>query len=89
MPRSTVEDQGALDFVLAARIEAAVKRAGMGGSATFLPASGPGWDARTTRDRFRRSRLYLPGGEPKHFLNARLHQPDAIILDLEDAVAPS
>jgi citrate lyase subunit beta/citryl-CoA lyase len=59
----------------------------MGGSATFLPASGPGWDARTTRDRFRRSRLYLPGSEPKHFLNARLHEPDAIILDLEDAVA--
>ena len=84
-----VEDQGALDFVLAARIEAAVKRAGMGGSATFLPATGPGWDARTTRDRFRRSRLYLPGGEPKHFLNARLHQPDAVILDLEDAVAPA
>lgn len=85
----TVEDQGAVDCVLAARIEAAVKRAGVGSGATFLPAPGPGFDARTTRDRFRRSRLYLPGGEPKHFLNARLHQPDAIILDLEDAVAPT
>jgi citrate lyase subunit beta/citryl-CoA lyase len=85
----SVEDQGALDFVLSARIETAVKRAGLGGRATFLPAPGPGWDVRTTRDRLRRSRLYLPGGEPKHFLNARLHQPDAIILDLEDAVAPA
>ena len=84
-----VEDQGALDFVLAARIEAAVKRAGMGAGATFLPPPGPGFDASITRDRFRRSRLYLPGSEPKHFLNARLHEPDAIILDLEDAVAPT
>jgi len=43
---------------------------------------------RTTRERFRRSRLYLPGNEPKHFLNASQHKPDAIILDLEDSVAP-
>ncbi len=85
----TVEDQGALDYVLAARVEAAVRRAGAGGGATFLPDPGPGWEARTARERLRRSRLYLPGGEPRHFVNARLHQPDAIILDLEDAVAPS
>ena len=40
----------------------------------------------TTRDRLRRSRLYLPGSEPKYFINAALHGPDAIILDLEDSV---
>ena len=34
----------------------------------------------------RRSRLYLPGSEPKYFINAALHAPDAIILDLEDSV---
>ncbi len=85
----TVEDEGALDFAIAARLEAAVIRAGLGNGATFLPAPGPGFAARTTRERFRRSRLYLPGNEPKHFLNASLHRPDAIILDLEDAVAPS
>ena len=34
----------------------------------------------------RRSRLYLPGNEPKYFINAGLHAPDAIILDLEDSV---
>jgi citrate lyase subunit beta/citryl-CoA lyase len=84
----TVEDEGALDFVIAARLEAAVTRAGLGNGSTFLPAPGPGFTARTTRERFRRSRLYLPGNEPKHFLNACLHKPDAIILDLEDAVAP-
>ncbi len=85
----TVEDQGALDFVLAARLEAAVKRAGMGAGATFLPPPGGGFDGQTARERFRRSRLYLPGDQPKHFLNAHLHHPDAIILDLEDAVAPA
>jgi citrate lyase subunit beta/citryl-CoA lyase len=74
--------------VLAARIEAAVKRAGLGDDAAFLPAPGPGFGTRTTRERFRRSRLYLPGNEPKYFLNASQHNPDAIILDLEDSVAP-
>ncbi len=84
----TVEDEGALDYVIAARLEAAVKRAGVGSGTDFLPAPGPGFSARSTRERFRRSRLYLPGNEPKYFLNASLHKPDAIILDLEDAVAP-
>ena len=40
----------------------------------------------SARDRLRRSRLYLPGSEPKYFINAALHAPDTIILDLEDAV---
>jgi citrate lyase subunit beta / citryl-CoA lyase len=85
----SVDDEGALDYVLAARIEAAVMRAGLGNGEAFLPAPGPGFAARTARERFRRSRLYLPGNEPKHFLNAKLHNPDGIILDLEDAVAPT
>jgi citrate lyase subunit beta/citryl-CoA lyase len=33
--------------------------------------------------------LYLPGTEPKYFINAGLHGPDAIILDLEDSVHPA
>jgi citrate lyase subunit beta/citryl-CoA lyase len=40
------------------------------------------------RDRLRRSRLYLPGDQPKLQLNAGLHRPDAVILDLEDSVHP-
>ncbi|MEW5765675.1 MAG: aldolase/citrate lyase family protein [Acidobacteriota bacterium] len=84
----TVEDHGALDFVLLARLEAAVKRAGLGGEREALPEPGPGFGARSSRERFRRSRLYLPGNEPKFFLNAALHEPDAVILDLEDSVAP-
>jgi citrate lyase subunit beta / citryl-CoA lyase len=42
----------------------------------------------TKKDQLRRSRLYLPGNEPKFFVNAGLHSPDGIILDLEDSVAP-
>ena len=36
----------------------------------------------------RRSRLYLPGNEPKFTINAGLHRPDGVILDLEDSVHP-
>ena len=43
---------------------------------------------KSEKERIRRSRLYLPGNEPKFFLNAGLHEPDGIILDLEDAVSP-
>jgi citrate lyase subunit beta/citryl-CoA lyase len=42
--------------------------------------------AASARDRLRRSRLYLPGNEPKFMVNAGLHEPDGIILDLEDSV---
>lgn len=54
----------------------------------YLPDWGPSTQYPTSRDRFRRSRLYLPGNEPKFMLNAGLHGPDGVILDLEDSVAP-
>ena len=79
-------DRGALPFVLAARIEAAVKQC--------LESEGEYWlemipenQSLTTKDRTRRSRLYLPGNTPKLMLNAGIHKPDGIILDLEDSVA--
>jgi citrate lyase subunit beta/citryl-CoA lyase len=77
-----------LPFVIAARIEAAVRRAGAGKERRSLPktAAAP---TITTRDRLRRSRLYLPGAEPKFLVNAKLHGPDALILDLEDSVHPA
>jgi citrate lyase subunit beta/citryl-CoA lyase len=88
-----IEDSGALPFVLMARLEAAVRRAddigGRGSAAQALPERWSNAPKPTHRERFRRSRLYLPGNEPKFMLNAGLHQPDAIILDLEDSVAPS
>jgi citrate lyase subunit beta / citryl-CoA lyase len=78
-------DEGALPFVIAARIEAAVRRAGLGQGRSALPEP-VALPAASARDRLRRSRLYLPGNEPKYFVNAGLHAPDAIILDLEDSV---
>ena len=83
--RISIHDEGALPFVISARIEAAAKRAGWGGDQRALPEK-IALPEPTTRDRLRRSRLYLPGGEPKYFINAALHGPDAIILDLEDSV---
>jgi citrate lyase subunit beta / citryl-CoA lyase len=83
--RISIHDEGALPFVISARIETAVKRAGMGGAQKALPEKIALPEA-TPRDRLRRSRLYLPGSEPKYFINAGLHGPDAIILDLEDSV---
>jgi citrate lyase subunit beta/citryl-CoA lyase len=82
-----IHDEGALPFVIAARIEAAVKRAGWGQGTRVLPDRVPRPEA-SSRDRLRRSRLYVPGSEPKYFINAALHGPDAIILDLEDSVHP-
>lgn len=81
----SIHDEGALPFVISARLEAAVKRAGLAADRKTLPEKTtlPGPSA---RDRLRCSRLYLPGAEPKYFINAGLHEPDAIILDLEDSV---
>ena len=78
-------DEGALPFVIAARLEAAIRRAGLGHQTSALPDPMP-LPAASARDRLRRSRLYLPGNEPKYFVNAGLHGPDAVILDLEDSV---
>ena len=83
--RVAITDEGALPFVIAARVEAAVRRAGLGAGKTALPEAVELPPA-SARDRLRRSRLYLPGNEPKYFINAGLHSPDAIILDLEDSV---
>jgi citrate lyase subunit beta/citryl-CoA lyase len=81
----SIHDEGALPFVIAARIETAVRRADIGVKRRALPDKiAP--RSRSARDRLRRSRLYLPGSEPKYFINAALHGPDAIILDLEDSV---
>jgi citrate lyase subunit beta / citryl-CoA lyase len=81
----SIHDEGALPFVIAARIEAAVKRAGLGNGRRSLPEK-VALAAPSARDRLRRSRLYLPGNEPKYLINAGLHAPDAVILDLEDSV---
>ena len=80
-------DRGALDFVLAARIEAAV-RACLDVDKEYWLELIPENQYITEKDQTRRSRLYLPGNSPKLMLNAGIHRPDAVILDLEDSVAP-
>jgi citrate lyase subunit beta/citryl-CoA lyase len=83
--RVHIHDAGALPFVIAARIEAAARRAGLAGNKRALPQQLPLREP-SARDRMRRSRLYVPGSEPKYFINAALHGADGVILDLEDSV---
>lgn len=82
-----IEDSGALSLVIAARLEAAIKKL-MPTEKTFLPKMLEENLYSTTKDRNRFSRLYLPGNSPSLMINAGIHKPDGIILDLEDAVAP-
>ena len=85
--RVGIEDTGALPFVITARLETAVRRSSfIVHRSPLLPPPGPSFARPSARDRWRRSRLYLPGNEPRFMLNARIHQPDAVILDLEDSV---
>jgi len=83
-----IEDRGALDYTIAARIESAIKQAIETDKEYLLPIL-PENTNQTANDRYRRSRLYLPGNTPKLAINAGIHKPDAIILDLEDSVAPA
>jgi citrate lyase subunit beta/citryl-CoA lyase len=80
-----IHDEGALPYVICARIETAARRAGLAVGQKCLPDKHP-LPVPSARDRLRRSRLYLPGTEPKYAINAALHGPDAVILDLEDSV---
>ncbi len=82
-----INDSGALPFVIAARLEAAIKKL-IDTDKEYLPELIPENCYSTERDRFRFSRLYLPGNTPGLMINAGLHSADGIILDLEDSVAP-
>lgn len=81
-----MNDSGAFPFVISARVEAAVIKL-TGSDRQYLPEMNPVNIYPTERDRFRFSRLYLPGNNPGLMLNAGLHGADGIIMDLEDSVA--
>ncbi len=81
-----IEDTGAIDCVLTARIEAAIKML-VNSDKAYLPEMYAANNYTTTKERNRFSRLYLPGNSPSLMLNAGIHKPNGIILDLEDAVA--
>ncbi|MDX9929017.1 MAG: aldolase/citrate lyase family protein [Bacteroidales bacterium] len=82
-----IEDSGALPFVISARLEAAIRMTTRS-EREYLPSFLETNKYETPRDRNRVSRLYLPGNTPSLMINAGIHKPDGIILDLEDAVAP-
>lgn len=84
-----LDDFGALPWVIQARVETVVKRAHPEIEQECLPPMKEHATYATTRDHFRRSRLYLPGNQPKLMINAGIHKPDGVILDLEDAVPPT
>lgn len=79
----TLEDSGALPFVIEARVEAAVCRHLAIPLPTVVKNGAP-----PKRDRARRTRLYVPGNGPKLMPNAGLYGSDGVILDLEDSVPP-
>jgi citrate lyase subunit beta/citryl-CoA lyase len=82
-----IEDSGALPFVIGARLEAAVKKTTLSTKA-WIPPMIEQNRYESSRERFRFSRLYLPGNTPSMMLNAGIHRPEGVILDLEDSVAP-
>lgn len=81
-----VEDAGAIESVIAARLEACVKQLKTTAKEYLLPLLKENQYI-TTKDRNRFARLYLPGNSPALMINAGIHAPEGIILDLEDAVA--
>ena len=80
-----IDDDGALDFTVAARAEAVLRIAGF---ARAVAAAAATARAASAPDRPRRSRLYIPGDQPHLAINAGLFGADCIILDLEDSVVP-
>ena len=82
-----IDDSGALTFTIAARIEAAIKQL-IDSDKEFLLPFNENSIYKTVFDKPRRTRLYLPGNNPKLMVNAGIYGSDAIILDLEDSVAP-
>lgn len=83
--RLEINDFGALDWVIMARVEACLKRAGFEGD-PVLPDAASGAEVPRSRGRLRRSRLYVPGNQPKLMPSVGLYGVDGIILDLEDSV---
>ncbi|MFO8033746.1 MAG: aldolase/citrate lyase family protein, partial [Candidatus Bipolaricaulota bacterium] len=84
-----VRETGAYDHVIAARVEGALWRSGTGGEAFHQPLPLQVDRGATPRDRLRRTRLYTPGNNARTLAFADTFGPDCVLLDLEDAVAPS
>lgn len=86
--RLVAEDNGAYDYVIMARIEAAVRQLRDVEEPGCLPERKVA-PASPVRDRLRRTRLYMPGNNPKVMFGGARYGADTVILDLEDSVAPA
>lgn len=74
-------DQGALDYVIRARVITALERMGC------TVAHEPIVQARPKPSSMHRTLMFVPGNNPGMLFNAMIYQPDGFIFDLEDAVA--
>jgi citrate lyase subunit beta / citryl-CoA lyase len=81
-----IEDKGALDFVIAARLESVIRQA-VQTNKQYLPAMIPENLKTSSKNQNRFSRLYIPGNAPKLMINAGIYGSGGVILDLEDSVA--
>jgi len=77
----TIQENGALDYVIKSRIEAALEKAlgitRMKDAVKRKP---------TPKNKARRTRLYVPGNNPRMITPAGIYGSDCIIFDLEDSV---
>jgi len=78
----TVSSNGALDYVIIGRLEAALNSAGIEAIAAEFITRTP------VETQLRRSRMYVPGNNPHMLNSAGMYHSDCLIFDLEDAVTP-
>jgi len=84
--RLEIDDNGALPFTIAARIEAVIRKHIETDKEYLLPLL-PQNIYPVSKNNDRVTRLYLPGNNPKLMINAGIYGSNGIILDLEDSVA--
>ncbi|HID71459.1 MAG TPA: citrate lyase acyl carrier protein, partial [Thermoplasmata archaeon] len=80
----SIEDKGALDYVIRARVTTAVERA----LNPTMESIGNRETSVAKKEKLRRSRIYIPGNRPRMLQKGPLFGADAVILDLEDSVPP-
>ncbi len=83
--RITIEEYGALDYVISGRLEAAIRTA----FPDLFPIQPRVKRTPSLRNRLRRTRLYAPGNNPRVLVGIEIHGADCVLLDLEDSVPPT
>ncbi|MBC7081059.1 MAG: HpcH/HpaI aldolase/citrate lyase family protein [Thermoplasmatales archaeon] len=76
-----ITENGAIDYVIISRLESAIAKATGEDIVDKKFKRG-----KTSKDRIRRSRLYIPGNNPRLINSVGVYECDCIILDLEDSV---